>query len=597
MADNNQAPDNNNGQTNNENNSSTFGIIKNRLKDTSKIIGDKRFQKFIDYGSTALVVGSLLMSDEHSKKALAVGIVLKVGMGIYKAGGIKEYFDQNVNAAKDTFAEFKDFVQGKEDKAAVTNAYVSARNMSNKIDYSGVTVDHAKSSFSPDENDRFKFNGTANYSLNVPAETRKEAIGKAVSCLNADFSNRGLSMRRNDFSLNSVDKVDKGQYVVNCSVSGCTRSTFNLQNSSFYQLGQNMGDSFPRASFASNGIDGTKQVNENALFISFNADINAAKDTLSTDNFMRDMKSFSLCANTAKTCRVNLNRAEMNKQGFEAEFGTGKESGFEKAKFTLKGVRQFGSLDKFAQVRSELDKNCVDAKEAFSNSMISLKSRKSSVLKSFDSLNVVSNPVASDKVKSFSDKVDSFISGLEKDKVSRTRPAFDKDSMDRLVKENENPPFELDKVCSDLKTSAVSCAKANKVIYANQVSESLKDHICNSSGVICKNSVSCEEYFVKGMKEVYSKEGRDVGVPKTLVVDMIDKFGKDKATDTLGKLSPDHVMNPDKVKNDVAKASNQLDIIKKAESAFDRKNNELQNSDRSESKWNSAARPVKCMTL
>ena len=593
MADNNQNPDNNNGQTNNENNSSTFGIIKDQLKDASKIIGDKRFQKFIDYGSTALVVGSLLMSDEHSKKALAVGIALKVGMGIYKAGGIKEYFNQNVNAAKDTFAEFKDFVQGKEDKAAVTNAYVSARNMSNKIDYSGVTVDHAKSSFSPDENDRFKFNGTANYSLNVPAETRKEAIGKAVSCLNADFSNRGLSMRRNDFSLNSVDKVDKGQYVVNCSVSGCTRSTFNLQNSSFYQLGQNMGDSFPRASFASNGIDGTKQVTGNALFTSFNADINASKDTLSTDNFMLDMKTFSLCANTAKTCRVNLNRAEMNKQGFEAEFGTGKESGFEKAKFTLKGVRQFGSLDKFAQVRAELDKNCVDAKEAFSNSMMSLQSRKSCVLKSFDFLNVASNPVASDTAKSFSDKVDSFISGLEMDKVSRTRPAFDKSAVDRFVKENENPPFELDRVCSDLKASAVFCVEANKVSYANL----LKDEICNSPGLICKNSLSCEEYFVKGMKEVYSQEGRDASVPKTLVVDMIDKFGKDKATDTLGKLSPDHVMNPDKVKNDVAKASNQLDIIKKAEPAFNRKNNELQNSDISESNRNSAARSVECMSL
>lgn len=588
MANNNQIPDN-------ENDGSTFGVIKDQLKDVSKIIGDKRFQKFIDYGSTALVVGSLLMSDEHSKKALAVGIALKVGMDIYKAGGVKEYFEQNVNAAKDTFAEFKDFVQGKEDKAVVTKAYVSARNAGDKIDYSGVTVDHIKSSFSPDENDRFKFNGTANYSLNVPAEARKEAIVKAVSCLNADFSNRGLSMRRNDFSLNSVDKVDKGQYVVNCSVSGCTRSTFNLQNSSFYQLGQNIGDSFPRASFVANGIVSTKQ--ENDLFASFNADINAAKDILSTDDFMRDMKSFSLCANTAKTCRVNLNRAEMNKQGFEAEFGTGKESGLDKAKFILKGVTQFGSLDKFAQVRSELDKSYVDAKEAFSNSMMSLKSRKFSVLKSFETLNVASNPVASDKVKSFSDKVDSFISGLEMDKVSRTRPAFDKSAVDRFVKENENPPFELDRVCSDLKTGAVFCVEANKVSYANQVSESLKDQICNSSGVICKNSVSCDEYFVKGMKEVYSQEGRDASVPKTLVVGMIDKFGKDKAIDTLGRLSPDHVMNPDKVKNDVAKASNQLDIIKKAEPAFNRKNNELQNSDRSGSGRNSAARPVGCMSL
>lgn len=597
MADNNQVPDNNNGQINNKNNGSTFGIIKDQMKDASKIIGDKRFQKFIDYGSTALVVGSLLMSDEHSKKALAVGIALKVGMGIYKAGGIKEYFNQNVNAVKDTFAEFKDFVQGKEDKAVVTKAYVSARNMSNEIDYSGVTVDHAKSSFSPDENDRFKFNGTANYSLNVPAETRKEAIVKAVSCLNSDFSNRGLSMRRNDFSLNSVDKVDKGNYVVNCSVNGCTRSIFDLQNSRFYQMGQNTADSFPRASFVANGIVSTKQVNGNALFTSFNADINAAKDILSTDNFMRDMKSFSLCANTAKTCRVNLNRAEMNKQGFEAEFGTGKESGLDKAKFILKGVTQFGSLDKFAQVRSELDKSYVDAKEAFSNSMMSLKSRKSSVLKSFETLNVASNPVASDKVKSFSDKVDSFISGLEMDKVSRTRPAFDKSAVDRFVKENENPPFELDRVCSDLKTGAVSCVEANKVSYANQVSEFLKDQICNSSGVICKNSVSCDEYFVKGMKEVYSQEGRDASVPKTLVVGMIDKFGKDKAIDTLGRLSPDHVMNPDKVKNDVAKASNQLDIIKKAEPAFNRKNNELQNSDRSGFGRNSAARPVECMSL
>ena len=591
MADSNQVPDNNKGQTNNENNSSTFGIIKDQLKDTSKIIGDKRFQKFIDYGSTAFVVGSLLMSDEHSKKALAVGIALKVGMGIYKAGGIKEYFNQNVNAAKDTFAEFKDFVQGKEDKAAITSAYVSARNMSNKIDYSGVTVDHAKSSFSPDENDRFKFNGTANYSLNVPAETRKEAIGKAVSCLNADFSNRGLSMRRNDFSLNSVDKVDKGNYVVNCSVSGCTRSTFNLQNSRFYQLGQNMGDSFPRASFASNGIDGIKQ--ENGLFTSFNADINAAKDTLSTDNFMRDMKSFSLCANTAKTCRVNLNRAEVSKQAFEAEFGIGKESGLDKAKFTLKGIRQFGSLDKFAQVRSELDKSCIDAKEAFSNSMLSLKSRKSCVLKSFKSLNVASNPVASDKAKSFSDKVDSFISGLEIDKVSRTSPAFDKGSIDKLIKENENPPFELNRVCSDLKTSAVSCVEANKVSFANL----LKDEICNSPGLICKNSLSCDDYFVRGMKEVYSKEGRNASVPKTLVACMIDNYGKDEVSDTLGRLSPDHVMNSDKVKNDIAKASKQLDIIKKAESAFDRKNNGLQNFDRSKSNRNSVVPQVECMTL
>lgn len=590
MADNNQGPDNNNGQTNNENNSSTFGIIKDSLKDASKIIGDKRFQKFIDYGSTALVVGSLLMSDEHSKKALAVGIALKVGMGIYKAGGIKEYFDQNVNAAKGTFADFKDFVQGKEDKAAVTSAYISARNTSNKIDHSGVTVDHAKSSFSPDENDRLKFNGTANYSLNVPAENRKEAIGKAVSCLNADFSNRGLSMRRNDFSLNSVDKVDKGNYVVNCSVSGCTRSTFDLQNSRFYQMGQNMADSFPRASFVSNGFDGLKQA---GLFTSFDVDNNVAKDTLSTDNFMRDMKSFSLCANTAKACRVNLNRAELNKQSFEAEFGTGKENGFDKAKFTLKGVRQFGSLDKFAQVRSELDKSCVDAKEVFYNSLISLKGRKSSILKSFESLNVASNPVASEKAKSFSDKVDSFISGLEIDKVSRTSPAIDKGAIDRFVKENENPPFELNRVCSDLKASAVSCAEANKVSYANL----LKDEICNSPGLICKNSLSCEEYFVKGMKEVYSQEGRDASVPKTLVVDMIDKFGKDKATDTLGKLSPDHVMNPDKVKNDVAKAFKQLDIIKKAELAFNRENNGLQNSDRSESNQNSVVRPVKCMTL
>lgn len=594
MADNNQVPDNNNGQANNENNSSTFGIIKEQLKDASKIIGDKRFQKFIDYGSTALVVGSLLMSDEHSKKALAVGIALKVGIGIYKAGGIKEYFDQNVNAAKDTFAEFKDFVQGKEDKAAVTSAYISARNMSNKIDYSGVTVDHAKSSFSPDENDKFRFNGTANYSLNVPAETRKEAIGKAVSCLNADFSNRGLSMRRNDFSLNSVDKVDKGNYVVNCSVSGCTRSTFDLQNSRFYQMGQNMADSFPRASFVANGFDGLKQA---GLFTSFDVDNNVAKDTLSTDNFMRDMKSFSLCANTAKACRVNLNRAELNKQSFEAEFGTGKESGFDKAKFTLKGVRQFGSLDKFAQVRSELDKSCVDAKEVFYNSLISLKGRKSSVLKSFESLNVASNPVASEKAKSFSDKVDSFISGLEIDKASRTSPAIDKGAIDRFVKENENPPFELDRVCSDLKISAVSCVEANKVSYANQVSESLKDQICNLSGVICKNSLSCDDYFVRGMKEVYSKEGRDARVPKTLVEGMIDNYGKDKASDTLGRLSPDHVMNSDKVKNDIAKASKQLDIIKKAELAFNRGNNELQNSDGSGSNRNSVARPVECMTL
>lgn len=590
MADSNQVPDNNKGQTNNENNSSTFGIIKDQLKDTSKIIGDKRFQKFIDYGSTALVVGSLLMSDEHSKKALAVGIALKVGMGIYKAGGIKEYFNQNVNAAKDTFAEFKDFVQGKEDKAAVTSAYVSARNMSNKIDYSGVTVDHAKSSFSPDENDRFKFNGTANYSLNVPAETRKEAIGKVVSCLNADFSNRGLSMRRNDFSLNSVDKVDKGNYVVNCSVSGCTRSTFDLQNSRFYQLGQNMADSFPRASFVANGFDGLKQA---GLFTSFDADNNVAKDILSTDDFMRDMKSFSLCANTAKACRVNLNRAELNKQGFEAEFGTGKESGFDKAKFTLKGVRQFGSLDKFAQVRSELDKSCVDAKEVFYNSLISLKGRKSSVLKSFESLNVASNPVASEKAKSFSDKVDSFIGGLEIDKVSRTSPAIDKGAIDRFVKENENPPFELNRVCSDLKASAVSCAEANKVSYANL----LKDEICNSPGLICKNSLSCDDYFIRGMKEVYSKEGRNASVPKTLVAGMIDNYGKDEASDTLGRLSPDHVMNSDKVKNDIAKASKQLDIIKKAESAFDRKNNGLQNSDRSRSNRNSVVPQVECMTL
>lgn len=590
MADNNQVPDNNNGQTNNENNSSTFGIIKDHMKDAGKIIGDKRFQKFIDYGSTALVVGSLLMSDEHSKKALAVGIALKVGMGIYKAGGIKEYFDQNVNAAKDTFAELKDFVQGKEDKAAVTSGFVSARNMSNKIDHSGVTVDHTKSSFSSDENDRYKFNGTANYFLNVPAENRKEAIVKAVSCLNADFSNRGLYMRRNDFSLNSVEKVDKGNYVVSCSVNGCTRSTFNLQNSSFYQMGQNITDSFSRTSFVSNGFDGLKQA---GLFTSFNADNDVAKDTLSTDNFMRDMKSFSLCANTAKACRVNLNRAELNKQDFEAEFGTGKESGFDKAKFTLKGVRQFGSLDKFAQVRSELDKSCVDAKEAFYNSLISLKGRKSSVLKSFESLNVGLNPVASDKAKSFSDKVDSFISGLEIDKVSRTSPAVDKGSIDRLVKESENPSFELDRVCSDLKTSAVSCVEANKVSY----SKFLKDEICNSSGVICKNSVSCDDYFVRGMKEVYSKEGRDASVPKTLVEGMIDNYGKDKASYTLGKLSPDHVMDPDKVKNDVAKASNHLDIIKKAELAFGRENNGLQNSDRSESNQNSVVRPVKCMTL
>ena len=78
---------------------------------------------------------------------------------------------------------------------------------------------------------------------------------------------------------------------------------------------------------------------------------------------------------------------------------------------------------------------------------------------------------------------------------------------------------------------------------------------------------------------------------------MIDNYGKDKASDTLGRLSPDHVMNPDKVKNDVAKASKQLDIIKKAESAFDRKNNGLQNSDRIESNRNSVVPQVECMTL
>lgn len=567
MADNNQVPDSTDEQKN-ENNGNAFGIIKDSLKDASKIIGDKRFQKFIDLGSGALMVGSLLMSDENSKKALAVGIALKVGMGIYKAGGIKEYFDENVNAAKQTYAEFKDFVQGKEDQAVVTKAYVSSQNKNNKIDYTGVSMDHVKSSFTPDENDRFKMTGVANYSLNVPAENRKEAILKSVSCLNADFSNRGMSMRRKDFALNSVDKVDKGNYVVNCSVNGCPRSAFNIQNTSFYQLGQNAFYDAPKAAFASNSVEIGK--NGSGLFKPFSAEINVAKDTLSTERFMNDMESFSSRANVAKVWRVNLNRAELNKQAFESEFGTGKETGLDKAKFAIKGVRQFGSLDKFAQVRSDLDRNYVDSKKSFSDSISRLKSGKSAVLKSFETLNVSFDSLALDKAKVFDSKVDSFISNLENDKVSRTMPVIGKDDEKRFIEQSKEAPFELARVCSDLKTSAESCVKTNNVRYNSQVSEFLKDQICNSSGMVGKSSLSCDDYFVKGMKEVYNQEGREAAVPKTLVIGMIENYGKDKASDTLGRLSPDHVRNPEKVKSDIGKAANQLEIQNVAKEAFEK---------------------------
>lgn len=500
-----------------QNNDNKKGIVDDFLTDASKIIGDPKFRKLIDLGGNALIVGSLFA--DKSRTALGLGLAMKAAVGIYNAGGLKEYISSFSDGVVSGLSE---------------DERMKACNRSLELIKGGMVPDISSVKLESKAPDIMDYSdgsgkGVSRISLNTSAETEKIAIKKAVGYVVDEFNKKGTDISRGNIRILAVKKNADNTYSVPIELRDIKVDQFKGSEIFTLGYGKDASKEIPMFQFGKekeNRAYDTKVIPVSMQNVVSNDRI-GIRGIIDTSEFDTACRRFRESAVELASSGKEFAKARESQASFVEQFGTGKETGYQSLKMGVKRLSQFKSIDKFKEASSELSGYVNYLEKDYTGKLMRFSDARDNVKKIY--MNLVS-----DKMDKNYESVIRFDAACNQ---------FYQLTKNGGISVNGLPSLEV------MQYNYGSAVEKNNNLMVEQEISLRKEKINNSPAIISSFEWGAESFYNTSMSAA-KKAAEQAGVPfkfrvaeDAVVKNMVKTFGPSKTVSALSNCSPSCVNN------------------------------------------------------